>query len=126
MPESKLPYLNAYGNIKKALDKIKQAETPDRFNQDFLESTFGMKGGSSRPIIPFLKRTGFLSSDGSPTELYRRFRNPDLTGGAGAEALRNGYAPLFEMDEQVYKLESSKLKNLVVQATGFDADSGAV
>jgi hypothetical protein len=27
MPVCKLPYLNAYGNIKKALDKIKQAET---------------------------------------------------------------------------------------------------
>jgi hypothetical protein len=85
-----------------------------------------MKGGSSRPIIPFLQKTGFLSSDGSPAEPYRRFRNPDLTGGAGAKALRNGYAPVSERDERIYKQESSKLKNFVVRATGFDADSGAV
>ncbi len=28
---SKLPYINAYGNIGKALEKIKTAATPDRF-----------------------------------------------------------------------------------------------
>jgi hypothetical protein len=39
MAESKLPYLNAYGNITKALGKIQGAETPDRFSQDFLADT---------------------------------------------------------------------------------------
>lgn len=123
---SKLPYLNAYGNLTKALEKIKTAATPGRFSQDYLEKTLAMKGGSSRPILPFLKRTGFLASDGSPTNLYKQFRNPDLSGAAAAEALRIGYAPLYEMDEEVHKRDATKLKNLVVQATGSDADAPSV
>lgn len=125
--ESKLPYLNAYGNIGKALEKIKVAGLPsDRFSQDFLEKTLGMTGGGSRPVLPFLKRTGFLSADGTPTDLYKEFRNPERSGGAAAKALRIGYARLFEMDEKVYKRDAETIKNLIVQATGVDADAPSV
>jgi hypothetical protein len=125
--ESKLPYLNAYGNNGKALEKIKVAGLPsDRFSQDFLEKTLGMTGGGSRPVLPFLKRTGFLSADGTPTDLYKEFRNPERSGGAAAKALRIGYARLFEMDEKIYKRDAETIKNLIVQATGVDADAQSV
>jgi Family of unknown function (DUF5343) len=62
MAESKLPYMNGYGNITKGLEKIKGAETPERFSQDFLADTLGMTGGGARPLIAYLKRTGFLGS----------------------------------------------------------------
>jgi Family of unknown function (DUF5343) len=123
---SKLPYINAYGNIGKALVKIRTAATPDRFSQDFLEKTLGMGGGGSRPLIPLFKRIGFLGSDGTPTELYKQFRNSDLSSGAMARALKIGYAPLYEMDEEVHKRDSAKIKNLVVQATGSEASAPSV
>jgi hypothetical protein len=123
---SKLPYINAYGNIGKALERIKAAATPDRFSQDFLQNKLGMKGGSSRPLIPLFKRIGFLAADGSPTNLYKQFRNSDLSGGAMAKALRIGYAPLYEMDEGAHKLDAAKIKNLVVQATGSEASAPSV
>jgi hypothetical protein len=126
MAESKLPYLNAYGNVKKALEKIKGAETPDRFSQDFLADTLGMKGGSARPVIAYLKRTGFLGPDGAPTDLYKSFRNPDTSKTAGARALRIGYAPIFKMNESAHKLDDGKLQGLIVQETGFDTGSKAV
>jgi hypothetical protein len=47
---------------------------------DFLEQTLAMKGGSARPLILFLKRTGFLRTDGTPTDRYKRFRNPTSRG----------------------------------------------
>ena len=74
MAESKVPYVNAYGNISRALDRIQTAATPPRFTQDFLETKLGLSGGSARPLIPFLKRMGFLNTDGTPTDLYRQFR----------------------------------------------------
>jgi hypothetical protein len=123
---SRLPYITAYGNIAKGLEKIKKAKTPDRFSQDFLENTLAMKGGSSRPLIPFLKRTGFLADDGAPTDLYKRFRNPDYSRRAAAEALKIGYAPLFEADEEIYKRDAPKLKGQIVQVTGMDSDAGVV
>jgi Family of unknown function (DUF5343) len=120
------PFMNAYGNIPKILDKIKQAETPSRFTQDFLEKTLSFPGGSRRPFIPLAKRMGFIGSDGVPTELYKRFQNPDRSKSAMAEAIRKGYPTLFERNQQAYKLDKKGLEGLVREATGLDANSGTL
>jgi uncharacterized protein DUF5343 len=126
MAESTLPYMAGYGNITKALNKIKAASTPPRFTQDFLATTLDMPGGSPRAVIPFLKRTGFLASDGAPTDLYKRFRNSAQTGAAAAEALRIGYRPLYEKNEYVHNAKDPDLRGLVVQVTGSEEDSKLV
>lgn len=123
MAEQSLPYVPSYGSITKALAGIKKAATPARFTQDFLASTLDMKGGSPKPVIPFLKRTGFLGSDGAPTDLYRRFRNPTQSGAAAAEALRIGYRPLYDINEAIYAASDADLRGAIVQATGTDHDS---
>ncbi len=122
---SSLPYLNAYGNITKVLSKIKEAETPNRFSQDYLATTLQLPGGSAKPVIPFLKRTGFLASDGTPTELYKRFRGAQ-SGAAAAEALRIGYKPIYSINEFAHDASEPKLKDLVVQATGAEKGSKIV
>jgi hypothetical protein len=126
MTESTLPYVVATGNVTKVLDKIKSASTPPRFTQDFLGTKLSMKGGSATPVIPFLKRTGFLGSDGVPTDLYRRFRNSAQSGAAAAEALRIGYRPLYEANEYVHDAKDPELRGMVVQITGLSEDSRAV
>lgn len=120
------PYMQAYGNITKGLNKIQEAATPPRFTQDFLETKLAMKGGGARPLIPFLKRTGFLGSDGVPTELYKRFRNATQQGHAAAEALRKGYAALYEVNEYIHDATEKDLKGVVVQVTGLGADAPVV
>jgi hypothetical protein len=92
MAEDSLPYVNATGNITKVLNKIRDAETPTRFSQDYLATTLQMPGGSAKPLIPYLKRTGFLASDGTPTELYRRFRGAQKGGGSRRSAA-HGISP---------------------------------
>src|SRR6266571_5269336 len=117
----------AYGNITKALDRVKEAQTPPRFTQDFLATKLNLKGGGARPIIPFLKRTGFLATDGSPTELYKRFRGTsDQSGAAAAEALRTGYARLYEVNEYVHDANDKDMKGIVVQVTGMEPGSSTV
>jgi hypothetical protein len=121
---SKVPYLQAYGNIKKALDKITTAAVPTtRFTQDFLATTLDMKGGGARPVIPYLKRAGFLTSDGTPTDLYKQFRNPSRRGAAAAQGLRNAYASLYTVNEYVHNANDKDLKGLIVQVTGLGEDS---
>ena len=124
--ESQPPYINAYGNITKALDKIQEASTPDRFTQDFLSTKLGLSGGSAKPLIPFFKRTGFLGSDGVPTSLYKRFRNKSERGAAAAEALKRGYKALYEINEYAHDASDSDLKGVVVQVTGLEPKSGQV
>jgi Family of unknown function (DUF5343) len=60
---AQIPYIAGYGSITRALEGIKTAATRDRFTHDFLSTKLGLKGGTPRPVIPFLKRTGFLHSD---------------------------------------------------------------
>lgn len=120
----KLPYVPSYGLIGKVLEKIKAAATPARFTQDFLSAKLAMTGGSARSLIPFLKRVGFLGTDGAPTDLYKRFRNPSEAGAAAAEALRTGYRALYEINENAHGLPDKDLKGLVVQVTGLEPGSG--
>jgi hypothetical protein len=120
------PYVATPGNIKRVLTKIQEAATPPRFTQDFLETKLGMSGGSARPLIPFLKRVGFLASDGSPTDLYKRFRNPSQSGVAAAEALKIGYKALFESNEYANELPDQKMKGLLMQLTGEPENSSVL
>lgn len=120
---SKVPYLQAHGNIKKALDKITKATVPPKFTQDFLATTLDMPGGGARPVIKFLKRAGFLTSDGTPTDLYKQFRNPSLRGAAAAQGLRNAYSHLYVANEYVHHANDKDLKGLIIQVTGLEEDS---
>jgi Family of unknown function (DUF5343) len=85
-----LPYLAAPGSIKTALERIRNAATPDRVTGDFMITKLQIKGGTGAALVPFLKKIGFVASDGTPTELYKRFRNPSLGGTAVADAIKQG------------------------------------
>lgn len=121
-----MPYMTNHGTIKRTLEKIQTAATPEKFTQEFLSETLGLKGGSPKPVIPFLKRIGFLGTDGVPTDLYREFRNDTKRGAAAAKALKKGYAPIFEMNEKAFELNDKDLKGLVVQATGAGSETRTV
>lgn len=121
----KLPYLATPGSASKVLTKIIEARTPERFTLDFLETKLGFKGGSSRPIIPLLKRIGFLTDDGVPTDLYRQFRNESTRGHAMASALRRGYSDVFAINEYAHELDRKKFGDLVTQITGAEKGNSA-
>lgn len=91
-----LPYLVTTGSIKKALQKIKSVPTPPRVTQDFVKTKLQIKGGSGNAMASFLKKIGFVNPDGTPSDLYVKFRNPATSGAAVAEAIRIGYEPLYE------------------------------
>lgn len=123
---SKIPYVNQPGSMVSILDKVRSAKTPDRFTHDFLETMLGFKGGNYRQFIPLAKKLGLLASDGTPTDLYKQFRNTDGSQAAMAQALKVGYSELFERNEYAHKLDRDKFKGLVVEVTGLESDSRVV
>lgn len=125
MSES-LPFLNSTGLIEKILNKIKEAQTPERYTHDFQDTVLGYGSGSARPFIPLLKKLGFLHSDGKPTELYHQFRNDHLSKAAMAAGIKIAYAPLFKANEYADKLTKEKLKNQIIQITGMSATNKSV
>lgn len=120
-----LPYVASPGSIKTALEKIRSAATPERVTKDFVSTVLQIKGGTGGNIPPFLKRIGFVGSDGAPTDLYRRFRNPATGGAAVADAIRLGYKDLLQANEYFYRLSDKELLALIVQVTGVEADNRA-
>jgi hypothetical protein len=108
--------------ISKKTGQIKSAKVPDNFTHKFLQNTIGLKGTNDRPFIPLLRTLGFIDQSGAPTAAYRDLKSNDHAKSALADALRRTYAPLFEADEKAHMLTGEKLKNLVGQVSGTDAD----
>src|SRR5688500_11606548 len=123
MSTKNIPYFAVPGTLTKILEKIKSAATPDNFNGDFLENTLGFKGENYRTFIPWAKKTGLINSDGTPSSLYKKFRNPTTSKSSLGEALKKGYSDIFAKDENAHKLDKVKFKGLVMEATGESHDS---
>lgn len=123
---SNLPYAQRTQTLISMLEKIKTASVPEKFSQDFVAEKLLMKGGTARSIIPFIKKMGLVGTDGTPTERYKEFRNPDKSGIAIAQAMREIYETLFQMNEYVHDTNSTTLKGLIVEATGSEQDSTPV
>lgn len=120
------PYVAATGILNSVLKKIIDAPPPPRFTQDFLTAKLGFKKGSANAVIPFLKRLGFLGSDGVPTELYNKFRNPSKAGKAIADGMKIGYQDLYSRNEYWHDLNKKDLSGLIIEATGTSANSSTL
>jgi len=107
------------GTLRKVLDRVIEAQRPDKFNPDFLENVLKMKGGTARATIAILKRMGFLASDGTPTELYAKFKTDGGRSIAALQGLRNGFSEIFRRSDYAHVADENKLKDLVVEITGL-------
>ena len=114
------PYMNGHSYISRVLKAAQPAMVPPKFTQNFLESKLGIKSTSARAVIPFLKRIGFLTEGGVPTERYKRFRNASQSERAVAEGIREGYSKLYEINEYAHDLSESEIEGLVLQASNAE------
>lgn len=121
-----LPYITSTGNIEKALEGIKAATVPDRVSQDFVKTILQIPGGSGDQMTTYLKKLNFATSDGTPTDLYTKFRNPTTSGQSVANAIRHAYSPLFIRNEHMYALNDDELLGLIVEETGLAHDANPV
>lgn len=121
-----LPYVTATGNVERALLGIKAAATPPKVTQDFVKTILKIPGGSGDQMTSLLKKIGFVNADGTPSDIYKRFRNPASAGSAATDALRHGYGALFKRNEFWTALDDSELRGLIIEETGQSDDSTTV
>ena len=114
-----LPYTPAPGVFKKTLDGIITAGQPDRFTSNFMDTVLGVSGGSSRYVPPLLKKMGFLTSDGTPTDLYTSFRTEGSRSTAAFTGLKNAFAELFQRNEFIHKANDAEVRDNIVAITGL-------
>jgi hypothetical protein len=117
-----LPYLSSNKNIVALFSKIASAKIPPTFTHEFLQTTIGLKGTNDRPLIPLLRNLGFLDQASVPTNAYPLLKNNDRHAASIAAGVRHAYAPLFAADEEAWQLQGEKLKSLISQVAGTDAD----
>ena len=120
------PFMNAYGSLSPILEKIKSAKTPERLTYDFLGTTLGFKSSSARAFIPLAKRLGLLNSDGTPTDLYKAFRNTNQSQAAMATAIKKGFSQFYERNESAHTLSKTAIDGLIVEITGLQKSSPTV
>ena len=121
-----LPYTTAHGVLKSVLDGIITAERPEKFSGDYLGTVLKVTGGSARAVPPILKRMGFLTSDGTPTDLYSKFKSDSGRSGAALEGLRKAFAELFRRNEFIHKADADKVRDLIVEVTGLNKNDVVV
>jgi hypothetical protein len=121
-----LPYVTSPGNVEKALTGIKSAATPTTVSQDFVKTILKIQGGPGNEMTSYLRKIGFAGGDGTPSEIYKKFRNDATEGQAAFEALRIGYKALYVRNEFMHELTDEKLRGLIVEETGEEKDSRVV
>lgn len=121
-----LPYMVSSGTLTKILNKICDASIPENFNGDFLGTKLGFPGGNQKAFIPWAKKCKLLGEDGTPTQLYKDFRNPIYRGVSMASALRKGYEELYVRNEYAHDLSKSDFTKLVTDTTGLAHDNATV
>lgn len=117
------PYVTSPGNIDKALNAIKAASVPEKVSQDFVKTILKITGGSGDQMTSYLKKIGLSGVDGTPTEQYRKFRNPSSSGSTIAACMKEAYAALYKRNEYVHELPDNKLLGLIVEETGLPHDA---
>jgi hypothetical protein len=114
-----LPYTPAPGVFKKTLEGVITAGQPERFTSNFMDTVLGVSGGSSRYVPPLLKKMGFLTSDGTPTDLYTSFRMEGSRSAAAYTGLKGAFSELFQRNEFVHKANEPEVRDNIVAITGL-------
>ncbi len=116
----------SYGTLPKILNKICDASIPENFNGDFLGTKLGFPGGNQKAFIPWAKKCKLLGEDGTPTQLYKDFRNPSYRGISMASALKKGYEEIYVRNEYAHELSRPDFLKLVTDITGLAHDNTSV
>lgn len=103
-------YLTSTKNLQNILNAIQQAKAPERFTQRFLES-LEFKSTSDRLIIGVLKALRFIDDQGKPTERYFQFLDQSQSSRIMAEAVRDAYDDLFQVNTSAQRLSKQDVVN---------------
>lgn len=103
-------YLTSTKNLSGILNSIVGAQAPEKFTTRFLES-LDYKGSADRLVIGLLKSLSFLEDDGKPTQRYYEYLDQTRSTGVLAEAVREAYADLFQVNKNANTMSKAEVVN---------------
>jgi hypothetical protein len=108
--------------IKPILDRIEKAEKPAKFSHSVLKN-LGFSSSNDRAIIPLLKRLGFLSDNGAPTEHYDELKDKTKKVYVLGKRIRDLYSELYAINTNIHEAPEDEIKGAMSRVTGKDAKS---
>lgn len=89
-------FTNAYGQIKKFLETIREGQAPKQLSRQHLKD-LGFKSSNHHPYIPLLKGMGFLNADGAPTPRYFDFMDKSKSKKILTDSVKDAYSDIFTL-----------------------------
>lgn len=102
------PYSTSTGTIQKILSKIQNVGQPSKVDKNWL-SSIGFTKTSEQRIIAILKFIGFAEKDGTPTELWTKFRSNKTGRQVLGAAIKQGYSELYQIYPNAHELDKEEL-----------------
>lgn len=113
------PYLATNKSIPQLFEKIRTAGKPSKFTNDFLRQ-MGFTSSNDRGYPPLLKKLGFLTDDGTPTQYYDHLRDESTAKVTLAERIKSLYSDLFTINTSIQSAPESEIKGAISRITGKD------
>ncbi len=114
------PYMISNNKIGPILEKIRTAEKPPKFTYELLKK-MGFPSSNDRAIISLLKKLGFLSADGIPSEYYDQLKDKKEHPYVLGERIRELYSELFSINTEINSASDDDMKGAISRITGKDA-----
>src|SRR5438105_3530486 len=102
-------YLTTTRNLDAMLASVQKAQAPKQFTINFLQS-LGFTSSADRLVVGVLKALGFLTDSGNPTKTYHEFLDESQSRAVMAEAIRNAYADLFQINKDAQDMSLSDVR----------------
>lgn len=120
------PYVYAYGQLKDLFAKIKEASVPQKFTQDFLSTVLALKSSSFRPMIPFLKKLGFIDQANVPTKVYSDYRDESKSKAIMARQIKGAYTQLYTAHSYAHRLKKDEIISKLSSVLGTSKEDEVV
>ena len=98
------------GAIPAYFEAMLNAEAPERFTTNFLES-LEFKSTNDRLFINVLKELGFIDTDGIPKDRYYHFLDREESARVVANGVKKAYSNLFAINKSAHNLSTEEAKN---------------
>lgn len=102
-------YVLNHGQVGAFFERIREAQAPDKFSQQFLKD-LGFTSSNFRAYIPLMKGLGFLAEDGSPKSSYMLLLDSTQWRYALARALKESYSDIFTLKAKPTKADKDAIQ----------------
>lgn len=104
------PYVLVLKKLRDFMRHIQSAGVPPKIGLKYLK-TAGFKSSNDERIPSVLRFLGFLDSSGTPTDIYKKYRNKTEAPYVLGNVIREAYAELFKMYSDAYQKDLEALRN---------------